>query len=353
MRAFASLSTAMVKGFVRDRQSVFFAVIFPLMFLVLFGSIFDTSQTPRTDLGVVGTVPMVEQMPAEAAEAFERTFDVTRFDALPAAVEDVRSGDLDAAVVMKGSTVVVHYTQTDQVRAAVIQGTMRSFVDAANLAESGRPPAYGFETVRVEDESLTAIQFLTPGLLGWAVAMSAAFGAAATLQGWRTSKLLRRLQLSPVPTGTIVAARVAVAVGIAVMQMTIFLVLATLAFGMQLSGWWWLAVPLLVAGTLSFMSLGLLAGALASTTEGAVNLANFFVLPMAFLSGSFFPLDAAPGWLQAVSRLLPLRYLNDGMTDVLVRDSGVTALAVPLAVLLGFALVVGLAAAKLFRWDGA
>ena len=27
--------------------------------------------------------------------------------------------------------------------------------------------------------------------------MSAAFGAAATLQGWRNSKLLRRLQLSP------------------------------------------------------------------------------------------------------------------------------------------------------------
>ena len=42
------------------------------------------------------------------------------------------------------------------------------------------------------------------------------------------------------------------------------------------------------------MSLGLLAGAVAKTTEGAVNMANFFVLPMAFLSGSFFPLDGAP-----------------------------------------------------------
>ena len=73
--------------------------------------------------------------------------------------------------------------------------------------------------------------------------------------------------------------------------MAIFVGLGMAAFGLQLTGSWWMAVPLLVAGTLAFMSLGLLAGALAKTQEGAVNLANFLVLPMAFLSGSFFPLD--------------------------------------------------------------
>ena len=46
------------------------------------------------------------------------------------------------------------------------------------------------------------------------------------------------------------------------------------------------------------------------------------VLPMAFLSGSFFPLDAAPAWLQAVSNVLPLKHLNDGMLDVMVRGEG-------------------------------
>ena len=56
-----------------------------------------------------------------------------------------------------------------------------------------------------------------------------------------------------------------------------------------------MSIPLLMVGTLCFMSIGLLAGAITKTTEGAVNAANFMVLPMAFLSGSFFPLDAAPG----------------------------------------------------------
>ncbi len=352
MTAFRSLSVAILKGFVRDRQAVFFAVVFPLMFLVLFGGIFNLDQSPRLELVLVGDVAVVDEMPQEGQAAFERAFEVTRSDDLEAAIDDVRSGDVDAAMAMVGSTVVLHYSQTDQVRAAIIQGTVGSFVDAANVAVSGRPPAFGLQTERVEDESLNAIQFFTPGLLGWAVAMSASFGAAATLQGWRTSKLLRRLQLSPAPTGSIVAARIMVAIAVALVQMVIFVGLAVVAFGLQLTGSWWLGVPLLIAGTLSFMSLGLLSGALAKTTEGAVNLANFFVLPMAFLSGTFFSLDGAPTWLQVVSRAMPLRYLNEGMQDVMVRGLGPEAAVVPLAVLLGFTVVVGLVAVRLFRWEG-
>ncbi|MEP6816747.1 MAG: ABC transporter permease, partial [Marmoricola sp.] len=254
-------------------------------------------------------------------------------------------------VEMDGKTLVAHYTQTDQVKAAVTRGTLAAFVDATNLAAAGRPPAFSLRAERVEDKSLKAIQFVTPGLLGWAVAMSAAFGAAATLQGWRQSKLLRRIQLSPVPTTTVVGARVLVTILIAFVQMAIFIGLGAAAFGLRLSGSWWMSIPLLVAGTLSFMSLGLLAGALAKTTEGAVNLANFFVLPMAFLSGSFFPLDGSPQWLQIVSKALPLRHLNDGMLDVMVRGQGPSAALAPMGILLGFALVVGLISVRLFRWE--
>ena len=351
MRSFSAIAVGIVKGFVRDKMSLFFAVVFPLMFLVLFGGIFNYESSPKIELVQVGRLSVVDGLPTGAKQAFDQTFDVTRTDDLSAAVTKVRKGDADVAVEMRGDTVVAHYTQTDQVKAAVTQGTLKAFVDGANQAAAGTPPKFSLSTERVEDRSLKTIQFVTPGLLGWAVAMSAAFGAAATLQGWRNSKLLRRLQLSPVPVGSVVAARVVVTVLIALTQMAIFVGLGMGAFGLQLTGSWWMAVPLLVAGTLSFMSLGLLAGALAKTQEGAVNLANFLVLPMAFLSGSFFPLEGAPSWLQVVSGLLPLRHLNDGMLDVMVRGQGPSAAFAPIGILLGFAAVVTLVAVRLFRWE--
>jgi ABC-2 type transport system permease protein len=73
---------------------------------------------------------------------------------------------------------------------------------------------------------------------------------------------------------------------------------------------------------------------------------------MAFLSGSFFPLDGSPQWLQVTSQLLPLRHLNDGMLDVMVRGDGPGAALLPIAILLGFATVVTLVAVRLFRWEG-
>jgi ABC-2 type transport system permease protein len=351
MTAFGAIALAIVKGFLRDKMSLFFALVFPLMFLVLFGGVFDYENSPKIAVVEVGHVALVDGLSPGAKQAYDKTFDVTHTARLSTALGKVRKGDADAAVEMRGNTLVAHYTQTDQVKAAITQGTLNAFVDGANQDASGQPPRYTFTGERVEDESLKTIQFVTPGLLGWAVAMSAAFGAAATLQGWRNSKLLRRLQLSPVSAGSVVGARVVVTVLIALVQMAIFLGLGMSAFGLRLTGSWWMSVPLLVAGTLAFMSLGLLAGAIAKTQEGAVNLANFLVLPMAFLSGSFFPLDGSPRWLQVTSNLLPLRHLNDGMLDVMVRGQGPSAAFAPIGILLGFAAVVTLVAVRLFRWE--
>lgn len=48
---------------------------------------------------------------------------------------------------------------------------------------------------------------------------------------------------------------------------------------------------------------------------------------------------------------MPLRYLNEAMLNVMVRGMVPAATVVPLAILLGFAAVVALVAARLFRWD--
>lgn len=355
--ALGALSGAMLKGFLRDKASVFFAIIFPLMFLVLFGSLFADQNQAKSDLIQVGDVALFDDLPGPAKEAFDDAFEVEKSDDLDAALEKVRKGDADVAVEQRGNEVIAHYTQTDPARAATTQGTLSAFIDGANVAAleqaagANAPPTLTFTAEQVEDDSLKTIQYVTPGLLGWAVAMSASFGAAATLQGWRQSKLLRRLQLSPVKTGTIVSARILVTVVVAMTQMAIFVGLGLGLFGLQLTGSWVMAIPILLVGTLCFMAIGLLAGAVAKTTEGAVNMANFIVLPMSFLSGSFFPLDGAPGWLQAISKVLPLRWLNEGMLDVMVRGEPASAALLPMAILAAFAAVIAGLAAYLFRWE--
>jgi ABC-2 type transport system permease protein len=351
MTSMWTLAVAMWRGFVRDRMAVFWIIVFPLMFLVLFGGIFTDSGQSKTELIEVGPVALVDDLPEPARDQFDDAFDVERTDDRESALEQVRDGDVDAAVEQHGDRIELHYSEADMVTAATVQGLFSAFVDSANLAATGQPPRFHLATQQVEDESLDAIQYLTPGLLGWAVAMNATFGAALTLVQWRTTKLLRRLRLAPVSTGSIVGARILITVAVALVQMAIFIGLGTAVFDLQLVGSWWMTPPLLLCGTLAFMAIGLLAGAISKTPEAAAGFANFIVLPMAFLSGTFIPLDQAPEWIQGVALALPLRYLNEGMLDVMVRGQGPAAALPPMAVMLGFAVAIGLIATRFFQWE--
>jgi ABC-2 type transport system permease protein len=277
---------------------------------------------------------------------------ITHTDDLESALQKVRDGDYAAAAEQSGNEVVVHYSAADPVQAGTVQGLLSSAVQQANISATGQPPRYSLRTQQVEDESLKTIQYVTPGLLGWAVATSATFGAALTLVTWRSKFILRRLRLAPITSGSVVGARIIVSLGISLAQTAIFLGVATLPyFGLHLDHFWWMAIPLVAAATLAFLAIGLLIGARAKTVESASGLAQIIVLPMAFLSGSFFPLDDAPGWLKVISSVLPLKYLVESMQDVMVRGQGPASALPALAALLAFALVLTLIAVRTFRWE--
>jgi len=353
-RGLTSLSRAMALGFFRDRTALFFTILFPLMFLLLFGGIFKDQTAPKSDVIEIGDVALLDQMPAEVKGQLDQVLKVERTTDRVAALDRVRKGEVDAAVEQVGSRIVLHYSAADQVKSATVQGLFNSLVQTGNLQRAGVTPAFELEAAQVEDESLKTIQYITPGLLGWAIATGAMFAAALTLVTWRQKKLLRRLRLSPVGVWTIAGARVIVSIVIALVQTAIFIGVASIPyFGLRLSAYWWMAIPLIIVGTLAFLSLGLLAGSFSKTPEAATAIANLIVLPMAFLSGAFFPLEGAPAWLQTISKFLPLRHLVDGMQAVMVRGQGPADVLPQLGILLAFAGVVSAIAVALFRWEDA
>jgi ABC-2 type transport system permease protein len=351
-RGFGSLSRVMLLGFVRDRAALFFTVVFPLMFLVLFGGLFKDTGVSRVDVVQIGAVPVLESLPPDARTEFDKVVKVERRDDAASALKSVRDGDAAAAIEQRGDTVIVHYSAADPVRAGTVRTIFNSLVEGANQAQSGVPPRFSLNAQQVEDESLETIQFITPGLLGWAVATGAMFGAALTLVTWRQKRILRRLMLAPISPASVVAARVGISLLIALVQTAIFIGVALLPyFGLRLTTYWWMAIPLIIAGTLAFLSIGLLAGAWAKTQESATAVVNIIVLPMAFLSGSFFPLDNAPSWLRTVSEIFPLKHLNEAMLDVMTRGRTPDAVLPELGILLAIAVVVTAIASRLLKWD--
>jgi ABC-2 type transport system permease protein len=351
-QGFATLSRAMFLGFVRDRSALIFSILLPVLFLVFFGSIYKNASAAKISVIEVGNVSVLAQAQAHEPAALAKVITITKSNSLPAALTAVRTGTAAAAVLQRGNTLIVRYSIADQTQAGLVNTILSSIVQDANLAAASQPPRFTLAASQVEDKRLKSIQYFTPGLLGWALASGAAFGAAITLVSWRKDKLLRRLRLAPISTGSIVAARIGIAVAIGLVQMALFLGIATLPyFGLKLTSAWWMTIPLVVCGILAFMSIGLLIGAFAKTQQAATSIANLIILPMAFLGGAFIPLDFAPAWVRDASYVMPLRYLVTGMQDVMARGEGPAAALPAIGILLGFTAVVSLVAVRVFRWD--
>jgi Nod factor-specific ABC transporter NodJ protein len=80
-----------------------------------------------------------------------------------------------------------------------------------------------------------------------------------------------------------------------------------------------------------FANLGLITGMLAKTHEDTATYSNFFIMPMAFFTGTFFPLDRIPAFLKGIIWVLPLTHTNWVIRKASLDGEGLTSLAILIA----------------------
>ena len=102
---------------------------------------------------------------------------------------------------------------------------------------------------------------------------------------------------------------------------------------------------------LAAVNLGIFLSMFARTEFQAVQFIPLVIVPQVLMSGVVFPVSAEPGWMQAISNVLPLTYAVNGLRDVMLKGAGLSWSGVQLdaAVLLGFCLLAMLAATATLR----
>jgi ABC-type multidrug transport system permease subunit len=94
-----------------------------------------------------------------------------------------------------------------------------------------------------------------------------------------------------------------------------------------------------------FASLGVITGMIAKSHEDTSTYNNFFIMPMAFFTGTFFPVDRMPDVLRHVIYIFPLTH-----TNILIRKAHMDAEAlISLLVLLFYAVAFFYYGARLIR----
>jgi ABC-2 type transport system permease protein len=166
----------------------------------------------------------------------------------------------------------------------------------------------------------------------------------------RSSGTLERLLTTPIGKADLVLGY-ALAFGLlALVQAALACTVALWLLGLKAPASITVLVVLAIANAVLGAALGLGLSSLASTEFQAVQFLPAVVFPQLLLCGLFVPTDQMAGWLDGLSRIMPLRYAVDGISQLTGAVSVPPVVWTDLAVVAGFAVVaLALGAATLRR----
>jgi ABC-2 type transport system permease protein len=168
------------------------------------------------------------------------------------------------------------------------------------------------------------------------------------LATYREKGILRRLSTTPASPAMLLAAQVAVNLAMALVALALVLGIGAAWLGMAMpASVGWFAVSFLL-GTAALFAVGLVIAAVAPTTRAANAVGMLIFFPSLFFAGVWLPKHLMPDLLSRIGDLTPLGAFRESVQDAWV---GTTPEPLHLAALAVVALVAGLAAAKLFRWE--
>ena len=179
-------------------------------------------------------------------------------------------------------------------------------------------------------------QFVAPGIIIMVVVMAVMIGLAASISREKELGTLDGILVAPIPRICIILGKALSQTTRGLLQGSIVLLLSIFLFGVHIYGSISLVVLLLFLGVFSFIGLGILISALAAEQETAMTIMMTLTFPMIFLSGVFFPIEQMPGFMQIISKILPLTYAIEALRKVIILGAGISSLGKELTVLIAF-----------------
>jgi ABC-2 type transport system permease protein len=362
MRALLTLTAANIRSYTRDRAALFWTLAFPLIFIVMFGLIFQGGGTAGLNLG------WADEDGTPAAGQLREAFDalngvqVTPADR-EASLASMKDGKVDAVIVVPAGygaavgaggaatspTSIVVYTDPSRSNlAGSVEQTVAAVLGVVNL--QGRPPLVTATQQTLQTQDLNFISYFVPSMLGLSV-MQVGIFAAIPLVADREKLILKRLAATPLKRWQLVGSNVLMRLLIALVQSVIIVAVGVALFGVEITGPWALTAVFVSLGAVTFLALGYVIASFAKTEDSANGMTSIVQFPMMFLSGTFFPIAAMPAPLQTVARLIPLTYLADALRQVMVGGAAFASLGVCAAVLVGWLVACFLIASRKFQWQ--
>ena len=326
-RALWAITKASFKAIFANPTALFFSLVFPIIFILIFGAFGEDGQTvyrialaPGSDTTSIFYKKGLKQ--SQVVRIMNYTDTIIRN-------EDLIKGKLTAIVTIKKAKDSLRKPQyIIRINSTTASAnTLPSFIHVLDYLRLKIETALDTSKllIKIEDSEIKEVRkyrqidFILPGQLGFSILFSTLFGIAFLFFGLREQLVLKRFYASPVN-------RINILLGIGMSRLLFQLinVIVLILFGHFLLNF------TLIHGAFTFIELVLLTivmlflllgvglnfSSISITDTNIPLLVNLFGFPQMMLSGTFFPVEVFPKWLQEICQALPLTQFNDAMRKI-------------------------------------
>jgi ABC-2 type transport system permease protein len=353
-------------GFYREKTTMFFTLAFPIILILVFGTIFMSEDNVEYHLCVQDLDRTNSS--AKSIETLESSgkFKITRVDPAVNATQYVRDNRVNLVLVIpKGlekslmqrkffnnytsSVTITYIYDPSSSSVATKMEILNGVLAGVNREMSGMPPFMKSVAKSIIAKKYRFIEFFIPGIIAMAVMTLSLFGTVDSDTELRQKGIIRKLSTTPITRTDWILSNILYHFILAVISTIVMLLVSYAVFDVRLHIDAWLLVFILL-DVFAFVGIGMILARFAKEAQSAAAASNAISYPMMFLSGSFFPIELMPEFLQKIAKMLPLFYVNEGLRAAMVFEDNTAALR-NAAIIGGFAAVVFILGVLATKWE--
>ncbi|HET7320285.1 MAG TPA: ABC transporter permease, partial [Candidatus Saccharimonadales bacterium] len=361
---FSRLNT---KRFFRDRLALFFGILFPLIFLFVFGGISGGRGGNHSTFRVA----LLNESHSSFAAQFDRQVNSSKIfkvdkasTSLGMAKDKMAKSQIDAIIVLppdfgtvkegqpypSGDAQVI-YTQNSSSAGTTLTTVLQGEFKQINSKFVHTQEPFTATAKQLNEKSLTQFDYTFAGLLGFSIIGMGIFGPVNVFPELKKQGVLRRLHTTPLKVWQYFTATMVSQAIIGLVSLAVMFIVAIIVFHLNVVGNYLEIIPFLVLSIITILGIGLAIGGWSKNERQAAPLSNIVVFPMMFLSGTFFPRFLMPEWLQSVTYYLPLTPIIDGIRLIVTEGKHLTDIGPQLGLIGLWLVVIYVIAFRVFRWE--
>jgi ABC-2 type transport system permease protein len=348
--------------FLRDRSALLFSILMPIFVItVIAEGLFHGDGGPKL------LIPVVNEDGGPVAGTFQKLLaehaDVREMSRAEAERLVRDKHDAPAAIVFPAK-LSKQYLQgrsseilllTDPASGSDLQAVKVLLLlmdkEAAALADP-----FAEEKITLTEQNLTGNRLAVtvfeqrvPGFALMFVLLAVVFGTSMSMHDERDWGTLARLLVAPGGFTRILLGKLAARFVVGVMQMLVLLAWGHFVFGVSLGSSPIAFVLLTMAAVFAVVAAGMLVAGLARSREQTLPLGLSMVMALSALGGCWWPQSMQPDWMSRVSPVFFTTWAMRGLNDLILRERGLDAVALPIGVLIVYGAVTMALGLRLFR----